>query len=171
MRRIDTFGNLIEEVRQISKSHYDETLPVKGMEFESLDQMIIMGAEVEVLPSAQRLFANKLHVPYSYLARCPKDLQAQNLNYWLKQESQNRDSLFCRFDGAKLRAVFTEKYVVMDNADMLEHMAINGFKPNDEVHYNLDQDMLVVKVPDYSKTFGLRGDNIVPGSSFANSEV
>ncbi|MBF0474935.1 MAG: DUF932 domain-containing protein [Deltaproteobacteria bacterium] len=171
MRRIDQFGILIEEVRQISKGHYDETLPVQGMEFESLEQMYIMGAEVEVLPSAQRLFANKLHVPYSYLARCSKDLQAQNLNYWIKQEALNRDSLFCRFDGAKLRAVFTDRYKVMDNVDVVENMQNSGFKDNDEVHYNLDENMLVVKVPDYTKTFGLSGDNIVPGISFANSEV
>ncbi|MBF0551682.1 MAG: DUF932 domain-containing protein [Deltaproteobacteria bacterium] len=79
--------------------------------------------------------------------------------------------MFCRFDGAKLRAVFTDKYKVMDHTNMLEMMAINKFRATDEVHFNLDENMLVVKIPDYSKTFGLSGDNIVPGISFANSEV
>jgi hypothetical protein len=56
------------------------------MEFDSLTRMWVSGKRVDVLPSAQRLLANRLRVPFSYLNRCPADLQAQNLNFWIEQE-------------------------------------------------------------------------------------
>jgi hypothetical protein len=51
---------------------------------------------------------------------------------------------------------------------MLEY----GFNPDVEVHYSLDQELLVLKVPDFTRTFGFgENDKIVPGISIANSEV
>jgi len=50
---------------------------------------------------------------------------------------------------------------------MLEY----GFSSETEVHYSLDQEILVLKVPDFTRTFGFGGDKIVPGISIANSEV
>jgi len=84
MRSIDTFENVIGKVHGMSVNYYDESIPVGDMKFSSLDRMWIAGKQVEVLRSAQRLFANRLRVPFSYLARCPFDLQAQNLNYWIE---------------------------------------------------------------------------------------
>jgi len=81
MRNIDTFEKLIGKVHDMSAHHYDDTLPLADMRFYSLNRMQISGKDVEVLPSAQRLFANRLRVPHSYLVRCPGDLQAENLNH------------------------------------------------------------------------------------------
>jgi hypothetical protein len=72
--------------------------------------MWVAGKQVEVAPTAQRLLSNRLRVPYSYLSRCPAELQARNLNYWIEQERQQRETFFCRFDANRLRAVFTERY-------------------------------------------------------------
>jgi hypothetical protein len=113
-----------------------------------------------------------LRIPYSYLSRCPKELQAENLNFWLKKEARRREVLFCRFDGNRLRAVFTERYKPLDNMSLLSEMLCQGFDPGAKVQYGFDDRIFVLKVPDYAKTFGLRGDDkIVPGISFANSEV
>ena len=171
MRGTDRFENVIQRVNEISQNHYDETLPVIDMEFESLKRMCVAGKEVEVMPSAQRLMANRLRVPHSYLMRCPEDLQSRNLNYWIQEEAKRRDNLFCRFDGNKLRAVFTDRYTALDHMEVLSRMLEHGFSPDAEVHYYLDQTILVVKVPDYAKRFGFNGDGIVPGISIANSEV
>jgi len=46
-----------------------------------------------------------------------------------------------------------------------------GFSSETEVHYSLDRDLLVLKVPDFARAFGFGGDKIVPGISIANSEV
>jgi len=97
MANTTTLENVINQVHQDSIHHFDETVPVHDMYFDSLKQMWISGKPVDVAPTAQRLFSNRLRVPYSYLSRCPEDLQARNLNYWIEQEQKHRDTFFCRF--------------------------------------------------------------------------
>jgi hypothetical protein len=104
MTQNDTLENVINEVHQQSINHYDEIVPLQEMEFDSLTQMWVSGKQVEVAPTAQRLLSNRLRVPYSYLSRCPEELQARNLNYWIEQERQQRETFFCRFDANRLRA-------------------------------------------------------------------
>ena len=60
--------------------------------------------------------------------------------------------------------------------EILSQMVQNGFNPAAEVQYSLDDTMMVVKVPEYGRAFGVsfgtsRNDEIIPGISFANSEV
>jgi len=171
MRQTTTFQKAKEQVELIGSACYDETLPLADMKFDSLERIWIAGRDFEVLLSAQRLFANRLRIPHSYLVRCPEDLQAENLNHWLRQEQKERETLFCRFDGAKLRAVFTDRYKCLDNAQILERMVEYGFSQGTEVHLNLTNDLMVRKVPDYTRMFGFNGDRIAPGISIANSEV
>jgi hypothetical protein len=172
MRGNDRFENVIGKVHAMSENYFDETITVTDMEFNSLDSMWIAGKHVDVLPSAQRLLCNRLRVPHSYLSRCPGDLQADNLNHWIRQERVKRETLFCRFDGDSLRAVFTDRYTAIDHMEILSQMLEYGFNPDVEVHYSLDQSLLVLKVPDFTRTFGFgEQDKIVPGISIANSEV
>jgi len=172
MRAINTFENVINKVHAMSENDFDETIPVTDMMFHSIDRMWISGKEVEVLPSAQRLFANRLRIPHSYLARCPEELQAENLNHWIREEREKRETLFCRFDGSKLRAVFTDRYTAIDHTEILSRMVEYGFSSETEVHYSLDRDLLVLKVPDFTRAVGFGDrDKIVPGISVANSEV
>jgi hypothetical protein len=171
MRAKTTLEEVINRVSEMARDYHDEFVPVRNMEFENLDEMLIGNNVVEVLPSAQRLMANRLRIPLSYLCRCPKDLQARNLNYWLERQRMERDSFFCRFDGNRLRAVFTERYTVLDHTEILSKMVEQGFSATVEVHVSLDQTFMVLKIPEYSRAFGLDGDKIVPGISLANSEV
>jgi hypothetical protein len=172
MRAQDTFENVIGKVHRMSLDHYDEIIAVRDMEFDSFDNLTIGYKEFEVLPSAQRLIANRLRIPQSYLARCPMHLQADNLNYWLEMEQKNRETLFCRFSGNKLRGVFTQRYTALDNMEVLTKMLEFGFDPSSEVHFSLDESVMILKVPEYSRMFGLtEKDKIVPGICIANSEV
>ncbi len=172
MRGKDTFEDVVQKVHEMAQNYYDETIAVKDMEFESINSMLIGNSRFTVLPSAQRLLANRLRVPYSYITRCPRELQANNLNYWIKQEARKRDTFFCRFDGSSLRAVFTDRYTAIDHMEVLSRMLEYGFEANMEVHYALDQELMVLKVPDYERAFDVAiNDRIVPGISIANSEV
>jgi hypothetical protein len=172
MRTINTFQSVINKVKEISANYFDETIPVTDMMFHSIDRMRISGKEVAVLPSAQRLFANRLRIPHSYLVRCTAELQAGNLNAWMEKEVERRETLFCRFNGDNLRAVFTDRYKAIDHMEILSKMVEYGFNPDTEVHYSLDQEILVLKVPDFTRAFGFgEKDRIVPGISVANSEV
>ncbi|MBC2736553.1 MAG: DUF945 domain-containing protein [Desulfobacteraceae bacterium] len=168
--------NVIDHVHRISAHHFDETVPVQDMEFDSLNQMWVGGKQVEVAPSAQRLISNRLRVPFSYLSRCPENLQAENLNYWIEQERQHRDTFFCRFDGNHLRAVFTDRYRPLDNMEVLSQLIQHGFDPTTPVQYAMDDGMFLVKIPEFARAFDVNPgygklDEIVPGVSFANSEV
>ena len=172
MRTTDTFENVIGKVHLMSQDYYDEVIPIRDMEFDSFDNLTIGYKEFEILPSAQRLIANRLRIPQSYLSRCPMYLQAENLNYWLERELNNRDTLFCRFSGNKLRGVFTQRYTALDNMEVLTKMLEYGFDPSSEVHFSLDESVMILKVPEYSRMFGLtEKDKIVPGICIANSEV
>ncbi len=171
MRGTDSLENVIGKVHELSLSHYDQAVPVADMEFDSLDRMKIAGQEIEVMPSAQRLFSNRLRVPYSYLTRCPEDLQRENLNHWLREEAGERDTLFCRFAGDRIRAVFTERYEPLDHMEILSRMLESGFASDMEIQYVLDDSIMVLKAPDYERRFNFDGDQIVPGVGIANSEV
>lgn len=171
MREKTTFQKAKEQVQLMASACYDETLSLSEMRFDSLERIWIAGRDFEVLTSAQRLFANRLRIPHSYLVRCPADLQAESLNHWLKEQQNDRDTLFCRFDGSKLRAVFTDRYKCLDNAEIVQRMVEYGFSPETEVHLNLSQDLMVLKVPDYTRMFGFNGDRMTPGIAVSNSEV
>jgi hypothetical protein len=171
-----TLENVITEVHQNSINHFDEVMPVHEMSFDNLNQMWISGKQIDVAPSAQRLLSNRLRVPYSYLSRCPEDLQAENLNYWVEKEAQHRDTFFCRFNGDTLRAVFTDRYQPLDNMEILSQLIEQGFDPCAEVQSSIDNNMFLLKIPEYAKAFGVNPgygmlDEIVPGVAFANSEV
>jgi len=173
MKATTTLGNLIEQVETMSAGNFDETVSLSEIEFNSLDEMFIVGVGVEILPQAQRLLANRLRVPFTYLERCPAELQARNLNYWLEQERKARQTFFCRFNTQRqVRALFTNRYTAIDNREILSKMLGLGFKPEQQIQYMLDQDMMVVKVPEYARSFEVvLRDTIVPGMSFGNSET
>ena len=172
-----TLENVITEVHQNSINHFDEVVPVHEMSFDSLNQMWISGKQIDIAPSAQHLFSNRLRVPHSYLARCPEALQAENLNFWIEQESQHRETFFCRFNGDTLRAVFTERYQPLDNMEILSQLIQQGFDPCSKVQYSIDNGMFLIKIPEYTRAFSVNSghggslDEIVPGVAFANSEV
>jgi hypothetical protein len=172
MRTTETLENVINIVNEKSANHYDQAVAVNDMRFSSLKQIDISGQSFKVLTSAQLLLANRLRVPYSYLSRCPEDLQAENLNYWISQERRNRQNLFCRFDGNRLRAVFTERYTPIDNIEVLHKMSDYGFNLDQKIQFSMNEEMMLVKVPEYNRSFLLaENDRIIPGISIANSEV
>jgi hypothetical protein len=108
------------------------------------------------------LLSNRLRVPYSYLSRCPAELQAKNLNYWIEQERQQRDTFFCRFDANRLRAVFTERYTAIDHMEVLTKILetdstrqVKSIRPG--------RQMMVLKMPEYNKAFYLaQQDKLFP---------
>jgi hypothetical protein len=173
MKATTTLGNLIEQVETMSAGNFDETVSLNEIEFGSLNEMWIGGVGVEVLPQAQRLFANRLGVPFSYLDRCPTELQSENLNYWLEQERKERESFFLRFNGQRqVRAAFTTRFEPIDNYEILLKMLDLGFRSEQEVQFMLSENLMVVKVPEYSRSFEVAlKDQVVPGLSFSNSEI
>ena len=63
MRTTTTLENVINRVHEQSANHYDDIVPVNDMRFASLERMDIAVQSFGVLPSAQRLLANRLPEP------------------------------------------------------------------------------------------------------------
>lgn len=172
MRGTGNLEGLIGKVHMMSRGNYDEVISVADIEFDSIGTARICGIDMAVLPSAQRLLANRLRIPMTYLERCPQDLQAHNLNHWVREEAKSRETLFCRFSSSGLRAVFTERYAATDNIEVLYAMLQHGVPATQEIQFLLDESLMLVKVPHYERAFGVAPkDRIVPGVSLGNSEV
>jgi hypothetical protein len=120
-------------------------------------------------PIAQQSIANRLGIPIQYLRKCPSEVQAYNMNHWIKEEKN--DELFLRFDGEEVRAIFTPKYQPIDNFEVLERLDSLGYPAETPVQSHLDSEFMSLSILDGKQTFSINGDKITPGVSVSNSEV
>ena len=169
MKGMTTFAEVTNKVEELSRQCNDQLISTPDIVFDDLKTVRLAGEAHLLRPRAQSLMANRLGIPMQYLQRCPAEVQAYNLNHWIRHEC-NRE-LFFRFDGDEVRAVFTPKYRPMDNIEVMERLDSLGYKPHTKVQCCLDAEFMSLSFPDSSKTFDLGGDRITPGLSICNSEV
>ena len=169
MQHETTLEKIYDRVDVMSQNCVDHNVNVDEISFDSLDLLRIGGEPHAVRPVAQRAISNRLGIPYQYLKKCPEDIQAGNLNYWIDHEKNIE--LFFRFDGDEVRAIFTTKYVPVDNFEALFKLDSMGFKPETKVQCSLDPDFMTLSIPDGKKAFDINGDKFTPGISISNSEV
>lgn len=171
MNRLTTLELVQNRVEEMSRDYWDDSVPSKDIWFESLKNAKIgMDHQHELKPVAQRQIANRLGIPLLYLERCPTHVQSYNLNHWMAQERNER--LFLRFDGNSIRAVFTPVYKPVNHKDILAQLFQNGYKPETEAQCCLDEEMMLLNLPNEEKTFMIDGkDRMQQGISVANSEV
>jgi hypothetical protein len=164
-----TLGEVSDRVDALNKDCHDALVDVPTISFESL-QMMKIGDERHTLRTvAQRSIAWRLGIPFNYLAKCPVDLQAEQMNHWIKHEK--REQLFVRFDGDDVRAVFTPRYKPVDNFEVLARLDEMGYTPDTKVQCSLDGEFMLLSIPDGRRQFKINGDKMTPGISISNSEV
>jgi len=168
-QQLTTLGKVFDRVDEMSAGCYDLNVDVPVISFDNLDLLRIAGEPHQVRPVAQRSLANRLGIPHSYLRRCPPDVQALNLNHWITKEKN--DQLLLRFDDKDVRAVFTTKYIPVDNFEVLERLDSLNYGPETEVQCHLDPEFISLSIPDGAKAFDINGDRFKPGISISNSEV
>jgi hypothetical protein len=170
MNRLTTFEEVQDVVHEKAKDQYDLFVPVEQLEFSDLNEMYIGQQKHALKPSAQKLIANRLGIPLSYLEKCESGLQSENLNYWLGQE--RNDKLLFRFDGHQVRAIFTPRYVPVDHTDVVSQLKDYGIKDDTKVEFQMDDDLMMLNIPDEKNRFQLPGRDLFhPGFSIGNSEV
>jgi len=169
MQKLTTLEKVSNKIDALSANCYDQIIDVPDISFENLDSVNIAGESHTLKPIAQRSVANRLGIPYPYLKRCPEDIQALNLNHWITKEKN--DQLLFRFDGQDVRAVFTTKYIPVDNFEVVERLDSLGYGPDTEVQSHLDAEFMSLSIPDGNKAFDIKGDRFKPGISISNSEV
>jgi hypothetical protein len=170
MTNMTTLGKVSARVDEFSKNCIDHLVPVKDISFDGLETFRIANNESHPMrPIAQQSIATRLGIPIHYLRKCPPEVQAYNMNHWIKQEKN--EQLFVRFDGEEVRAIFTPRYQPIDNFEVLERLDSLGYPPKTPVQCHLDSEFMSLSILDGKQTFSINGDKITPGISVSNSEV
>jgi len=164
-----TLGKVTARVDELSKNCTDHLVSVKDISFDGLESMKISNEVHLMRPIAQQSIANRLGIPIQYLRKCPPEVQAYNMNHWIKEEKN--EQLFVRLDGEDVRAIFTPRYKPIDNFEVLERLDSLGYPPETPVQCHLDSEFMSLSILDGKQTFSLNGDRITPGISVSNSEV
>ena len=169
MSQMTTLSKVMERVETMSRNHVDQFIGVKDISFQDL-KTIRIGEDAYILrPIAQQSIANRLGIPIQYLRKCPEDIQALNMNHWIKYEKN--EELFFRFDGNDVRAVFTPRYIPTDNLEVLQKFDALNYDPETRVQCSLDDEFMSLSIPDGNQTFQVNGEKMIPGISVSNSEV
>jgi hypothetical protein len=164
-----TLGAVSDRVDAMNQNCHDALVDVPAISFESLQTMKIGDERHTLRTVAQRSIAWRLGIPYNYLAKCPVDLQAEQMNHWIKHEK--REQLFIRFDDQQIRAVFSTRYRPTDNFEILARLDEMGYTPDTKVQCSLDGEFMLLSIPDGRRQFKINGDKMTPGISISNSEV
>lgn len=147
-----TLQRAAEIVTDFGQGNWDQTIPASRLEFTDFNSVTEKGTGnvYQMMSSAKRLISQRLRLPTDYLARCPKDLQAQNLNYWLRRLDDT--PLFCRFKDDHIRAFFTRRYKPINNTEIMERV-LDAFPSHTKVEFKISNEMILLNIPDLSKPF------------------
>jgi len=169
MSNMTTLGNVFDKVHEMSKNHHDKFIEVKEISFESLETISISDEPHRLKPVAQMSISNRLGIPFNYLRKCPADIQSLNLNHWLQYE--RNEELFFRFNGEDVRAIFTPRYIPTDNIEVLDKLKSLDYPLDTRVQSSIDDEFMMVNIPDGRQSFTINGERMTPGISLSNSEV
>jgi len=169
MSNMTTLGNVFDRVHEMSRNHHDKFIEVKEITFDSLETISISDELHRLKPIAQQSISNRLGIPFHYLRKCPADIQRLNLNHWLQYE--RNEELFFRFNGDDVRAIFTPRYIPTDNIEVLDKLKSLDYPPDTRVQSSIDEDFMMVNLPDGRQSFTINGERMTPGISVSNSEV
>jgi hypothetical protein len=169
MNFMTTLAEVSNRVDALNQKCFDKLVDVPTISFDSLQTMKIGGERHSLRTMAQRSIAWRLGIPYNYLAKCPPELQAEQMNHWIKNEK--REKLFIRFDDQEVRAIFTPRYKPVDNFEVLARLDEMGYTPDTKVQCHHDAEFMLLSIPDGKKSFKINGDRMTPGISISNSEV
>jgi len=170
MDNITTLEKVSDRVNEMSQNCFDKNVTVADVSFDNLETVRIGDTQTHGLREiAQRSISYRLGIPFQYLKKCPPDIQALNMNYWIDHEKN--DQLFFRYDGEDVRAIFTPKYKPVDNFEIMERLDSLGYGPDTRVQCKLDQEFMLLSIMDGNKAFHINGDKFKPGVSISNSEV
>jgi hypothetical protein len=169
MSQMTTLSKVHERIEKMSQNHVDQNIKTREISFENL-KIIRIGDDSHTLrPVAQQSISNRLGIPIQYLRRCPEDIQALNMNHWIREEKN--EELFFRFDGDDVRAIFTPRYIPTDNMEIMRKLEVLNYNPDTRVQCSLDDEFMSLSIPDGRQTFNINGEKMTPGISLSNSEV
>lgn len=86
--------------------------------------------EIELTNWSMRQLATELDIPFAYLNKCPQDLAAENVNYFLKRRVRNLDSLYLELTDNRpiVRAITSNQYARIFDYEVAGHLLELGEK-------------------------------------------
>ena len=165
-----TLAELRSSVADVSRNHHDIAVQAGELEVDDETGLLAIrgGRELGLKPLALAQLGSKFGVPGVYLAKCPTDLRAANLNHWLRENRYRR--LLLRCDGDSVRAVLSEKYAPVDHSRVLGWLG-ESFGENATLRFELTEEQLLVQfVGNVARNIG-GSDDLTPGICIRNSEV
>jgi hypothetical protein len=127
--------------------------------------------EAPLQDQAMDHIAVKLHIPATYLRRCPTRLRAENVNHWFKGLGYKR--LLVRFDRAEVRAILTPSYVSINNVDLVHRFCqmaeTKGLRL--VVRYEWTASRFVAQIVETKRDLAVPGDTMLGGIQLINSET
>jgi hypothetical protein len=172
MKSLVTIGEVSNRVDAMNQNCFDRLTDVSDISFISLERIRVGDDEHTLRTVAQRSIAWRLGIPFNYLQKCPPELQAEQMNHWIKHE--RRSQLFVRYVSNvsnDIRAIFTPRYKPVDNFEIMERLDSMGYGPDTQVQCYLDGEFMLLSIPDSKRSFKINGDKMTPGISISNSEV
>lgn len=113
---VSSLDRLITTLEHHEAECRDETVAAREVAVEPMSRRLTIGSTSYALePDAWGSLAQRCQVPATYLKRCPPDLAAENLNYWLN--SLGSRDLLVRFRGDRVRAVLSGGYAPVSHLE------------------------------------------------------
>ena len=99
MKGMTILRQVWNRVDELSRNCTDQLIATPDINFDNLQTVRIAGEPHSLRPTAKSLIASRLGIPMQYLTKCPEEVQAYNLNFWISLE--RNPELFFRFDGER----------------------------------------------------------------------
>lgn len=141
-----SLGDIFNEVLKQSENNKDIIVDPYELKMGGNGRLYIPGTSVddslgfELNDWSLGQLASKANIPVRYLRKCPSQLQAVNVNYWLRTAEDNKSDWMLRARqlnkldpkaGGLVRGIMTEKYSPFDDHEILEIInKILGVKDN-----------------------------------------
>ena len=137
-----TLGELRSELAYRADRQDDIIVKPKDIRMNDAGNMVVKGEEFELNQHAFTQVANKLHIPTPYLKRCEPELQAINVNAWLKTRE---NSLLIRTEDNHIRSVLSERYRMINHWDILEWLS-KDMNNSTQIRYELTEKYMNIQV-------------------------
>ncbi|MCB5272376.1 MAG: DUF945 domain-containing protein [Candidatus Cloacimonetes bacterium] len=165
-----TLGDAYDELRTLSRDNHDRVVSLRDVSSVTASTIKIGNQTHPMNNIAARALCSRYEIPYKYIRSIPHYLQSINLNHALIQHRD--DEIFVRFNGDKVRGLFSTRYVPMDHVQIVKALMDAGVNPNKRVQLEVDYTLMRLSLVDAQRTFEVgHNDPHTPGISIVNSEL
>lgn len=157
-------GELEGVLRERELAFRDELVDAAAVRFDAEDGRMVYGSErYRLQGQALDQIAARVRAPANYLRRCPPELLAENLNYWLERME---GELLVRFDGDEVRALLSDRYRPVSHLEVV-HSLLRTCPAEAPVRWEMDATRIVLQVmrpsPERSLLGGVTAQNSETG--------